>query len=118
MLTKAFHVYQLNIKEAQTEIRRIEAVLARLATIAEDGKRTKPWVARDARVIQLAHELTTLDGWVMSLYETLLTMIAFGNPARGNAKAHEMAKAFEAQWAKKLEKFDLGFKDNSLFPRA
>jgi len=117
MQAKAFNVFALNVKEAQTEMHRIAAVLSRLEVICAAGKQQRPWHMPDPRILQLAHEITTLDGWVMSLYETLLTMIAFGNPQRGKAKAYEMARSFEAQWAKKLEKMDMGFKDPTLFTR-
>ena len=115
MLVKAFNVYKNNVKEAQDEIRKIDVVLRQISGVVDRGMRKQPWVDRDPRVVELAHQITLLDGWVISLYETLLTMVAFGRPDRGKAKARELGEAFEKQWAIKIKEMNLAAKDHSLF---
>lgn len=91
------------VKEARKEMRRLDAVLARLGSVIEQGKRPRPFNPRDALFGNLARELTTFDNWVMSLYETDLTMIHFGNPDRAKAKPLEMARSMNELYAKRLE---------------
>ena len=91
------------VKEARREMRRLDSVLARLSGVIEQGKRPRAFNPRDAVFSNLARELTTFDNWVMSLYETDLTMIHFGNPERAKAKPLEMARAMNELYAKRLE---------------
>src|SRR5215207_1222983 len=113
-----FKYYLAKVREAQSEVRRIEMALQRVAHICESGMVPKPWQAADPRVLQLAHELTTLDGWVTSLNETNLTMIGIGNPQRGKEKPYELAKSMEALWAKRRSELHLGLHAPDLFKLA
>jgi hypothetical protein len=112
---RIYEFFLKKTREAQNEVRRIDAVLARISQLSEGGRVARHWMARDPRLIQLAEEVMTLDGWVMSLYETDLTMLGFGAPERGRAKAHEMAKSMDALWAKRLAELNLGLNAPDLF---
>jgi len=117
-LGKIFEYYLHKLREAQTEVRRIDTVLQRMVQICESGKAQRPWQSRDPRVLQLAHEMTTFDGWVISLYETNLTMLGVGNPQRGREKVHEMARSMDALWAKREQELNVGLKAPELFKLA
>ena len=65
----------------------------------------------------MAREVTTFDNWVMSLYETDLTMIWLGNPERAQSKPLEMARSMEALRQKRLTELDFGLNAPELFKR-
>ncbi|BCW87118.1 hypothetical protein sos41_02440 [Alphaproteobacteria bacterium SO-S41] len=103
------------VKEAQRELRRLETVLVRLKGVTDTGKRARLFNPRDSLFLSLARELTTFDNWVISLYETDLSMISLGNPERARAKPVEMARAMDALYAKRLEDHDFLLKAPDLF---
>jgi hypothetical protein len=103
------------IQEAQREVYRLQAVLTRLNMLCEDGRRAKTWISRDPRAAKVAQELVALDGWVISLYETDLTMWDFATPERGKEKAYEFADSYEALRQKRITEVDFKIKDSSLF---
>ncbi len=110
-----YSYFQRQVQEAQREVGRLHAVLARLAILCEQGRRAKSWAPRDPAVGKLAQEILALDGWVVSLYETDLTMIDFGSPSRGKDKAAEFAASYDALRRKRLDELDFKLKDPSLF---
>jgi hypothetical protein len=103
------------VQEAQHEVRRLQAVLARLVPLCEQGRGAKAWMPRDPGVGRLAQEILALDGWVMSLYETDLTMVDFGAPSRGKDKASEFAASWDALRKKRITELDFKLKDPTLF---
>lgn len=112
----AIYAYFLRqVQEAQGEVRRLHAVLARLVALCDQGRRAKAWMPRDPGVSKLAQEILALDGWVMSLYETDLTMVDFGAPSRGKDKASEFAASYDALRRKRIAELDFKLKDPSLF---
>jgi len=112
----AIYAYFLRqVQEAQGEVRRLQAVLGRLVTLCDRGSRAKNWAPRDPEVGRLAHEIVALDGWVMSLYETDLTMVDFGAPSRGKDKAAEFAASWDALRKKRVAELDFKLKDPALF---
>jgi len=110
-----FAVFEEKIKEAQREVQHLQTSLMRLADAARRGKRKHAYKEIDPHVVSLAHELTTFDGWVMSLYETDLTMISYGAPERARAKPAEMAKSMDALYAKRLEEMKFTLNAPELF---
>jgi hypothetical protein len=113
---RAIYDYFLRqVQEAQREVRRLHAVLGRLVVLCDQGRRTKTWAPRDPVVGKLAQEIGALDGWVMSLYETDLTMVDFGAPSRGKDKASEFAASYDALRRKRIAELDFKIKDPSLF---
>lgn len=103
------------IQEAQREVLRLQAVLTRVKMLCEEGRRARTWVARDPRAAKLSQELVALDGWVISLYETDLTMWDFATPERGKDKAYEFADSYDALRQKRLTEVDFKIKDSTLF---
>lgn len=116
-VAQVFALFEAKVREAQQEVRRLDAVLARLALITAQGSRKHPHQNRDPLVVSLAHELTTFDNWVMSIYETDLTMMSYGAPDRAKAKPMEMAKAMEALYQKRLTEMNFGLNAPELFTR-
>jgi hypothetical protein len=55
------------------------------------------------------------DGWMISLYETELTMLGYALPERAKAKPIEMAKSMEALAQKRLAENRMGLKAPELF---
>lgn len=115
--SKIFQMYQAKTKEAQKEVHRIDAVLHRLAAASAAGAHRHPYRPMDPKVLALAHEVTTLDNWVMSLYETDLTMIWLAAPERAQAKPLEMVRSMEALRQKRLAELDFGLNAPDLFTR-
>jgi hypothetical protein len=114
---QVFLLYQQKVQEAQREVKRLDAVLGRLAAVAAQGSRKRPYLERDPLVISLAHEVTTFDNWVMSIYETDLSMISYGAPERAKAKPMEIAKSMQALTQKRLAERDFGLNAAELFKR-
>ena len=110
-----FGAFADKVKEAQTEIRKLESALQRLAAVTAQGKRTRPYNPQDPLIYSLAHELTTFDGWVISLYESDLTMISWGAPERAREKPGEFAAAMNALYAKRLEEHNINLSAPGLF---
>lgn len=67
----------------------------RLHQSAQQGKNSKSYDRLEGTLQSLAREMTTFDGWVISLYETEPTMLWFVNPERAKAKPLEMARSME-----------------------
>jgi hypothetical protein len=103
------------VQEAQREVGRLQAVLARMSALCDTGRRTKTWTARDPGVDKLGQEIVALDGWTISLYETDLTMVDFATPARGKDKASEFAASYDALRRKRIDELDFKLKAPSLF---
>ena len=117
-MKQVFALFDAKVKEAQQEARRLDAVLARLAHLTAQGAaRARPYQPSDPLVMSLAHELTTFDNWVISLYETDLSMISYGAPARAKAKPAEMMKAMDALYQKRLTDMDFAKNAPELFTR-
>lgn len=110
-----FKIFAAKIEEAKKEVKRLDAVLQRLAVVAAQGKRKRAYVEQDPLVLSLAQELGTFDAWVMSLYETDLTMISYGAPDRARAKPNEMAASMNALYQKRLEEMKFQLKAPELF---
>lgn len=120
MIKKAFKNFLEQVREAQKEVRRLDAVLARLAPICDAGVHQNlspksPAFANKVR--ELAHEVTTLDNWVVSLYETDLSMMWLGNPDRAAAKPIEFANSMAVLRQKRMTEMSAVLKDPSLFHR-
>lgn len=116
-IAQVFALFEAKVREAQKEVRRLDAVLARLAHVTARGSRKHPYQKFDPLVVSLAHEATTFDNWVMSLYETDLSMISYGAPDRAKAKPMEMARAMEALYQKRLKEMNFALNSPELFTR-
>jgi hypothetical protein len=117
LVAQLFRLYQAKVEEAQKEVRHLDAVLGRLAHIARGGTHKRPYQSRDPQIVGLAHELTVFDGWVISLYETDLTMISYGAPDRARAKPLEMQRSMDALYRKRREEMQWSLNAPELFRR-
>ncbi len=115
---QVFGMYRLKVDEGRKELERLRAVLSRLEHVARTGATLRPYNPDDPQVRALAHEITTFDGWVMSLYETDLSMIWWGAPERARAKPQEMATAMNQLFVKRLTEMQFNLRDTSLFKLA
>ena len=114
---RIFSLFLDKTREAQREARQIGPVLQRLEHACAVGARPHPYNPVDPKVLSLGHEVTIFDNWVMSLYETDLTMIGYAAPERARAKPLEMAKSMEAVWRKRLQQMDFALNAPELFTR-
>ena len=116
--SQTFKVFQEKVKEAQIELVRLNAVLARIEGICRTGAQTRPGAILNGRppeVERLATEIGTLDNWVISLYESNISMVYWGAPDLARRKPNELANSMEALRQKRLANLKLNLKDPSLF---
>jgi hypothetical protein len=103
------------VSEAKEEIRRIEQVLDRLAQVCAQGAKTPMFDELALRALGLSRDLNTLDGWLISLYETELTMLLFVNPPRAKEKPAQMARSMQALIQKRIAEGNFLLKAPELF---
>jgi hypothetical protein len=103
------------VAEAKEEIRRIDQVLDRLAQVCAQGAKMPVFDELALRALSLSRELNTLDGWLISLYETELTMLLFVNPPRAKAKPLQMARSMQALMQKRIAEGNFLLKAPALF---
>lgn len=121
---EVFKIFLKQVQEAKSEVNHLNGSIARLEQICKMGASVRPspafgqYVDRPNEVARLAEEIMTFDGWVVSLYETAITMMYFGAPDRAKAKPTEMVNSLEALRQKRLQQLDLDLKDPSLFKYA
>jgi hypothetical protein len=116
--TAVFKLFLKQVHEAKSEVNHLKGSIERLEHICRAGASARPgaiWVDRPSELERLAQEIMTFDGWVVSLYETAITMMYFGNPDRARAKPTEMVNSLEALRQKRVRQLDLDLKDPSLF---
>lgn len=103
------------IAEAKKELRHIDQSLDRLNQVCSQGAKLSEFDKLALRALSLSRELKTLDGWVVSLYETELTMMLFVNPLLAKAKPLEMARSIQALTQKRIAEGDFLLKAPELF---
>jgi hypothetical protein len=107
------------VAECQRELHRIQAVLARLHAVCQEASHSTgptPLVFAGP-VSRIGSDLAALDGWVVSLYETDLTMLGVINPTTRRQHPQEFARAMDRLWQKREVELS-GIKDPSLFEAA
>lgn len=114
---QVFASYGRMIAEARKELVHLSAVLTRLDAAARAGSRLPrgKWSVAAPHIQRLGHEVSVFDNWVVSLYETDLSMIAMALPELAVRKPQEMARAFESLQQKRFDAVSLKLKDPSLF---
>jgi len=110
-----FGVFHSKVDEAKKEVHHLQQALHRLDHVTLRGTRPRPYQLQDPLVMQLAHEATTFDDWVVSLMETDLTMIFLGAPGRARAKPQELAKAMATLTQKRIDELKFTLKAPELF---
>lgn len=106
---------QDNIKEAETEMTKLQAALSRFKADSKAIDTKRKVSANDPSVIQLLSDLDALDGWTVSLHETILRIVAFLNTQKAAQKISELSTAMQTLMAKRQSETDPFLKDPSLF---
>jgi hypothetical protein len=111
-----FKYLAARVAESQRELHRIQAVLARLNAVCQEASHsTAPLpLVLTGPVTRLSADLAALDGWVISLYETDLTMLGVVNPTTRRQRPQEFARAMDRLWQKREAQLSY-VKDASLF---
>jgi 6-phosphofructokinase len=109
-----FEALAIKAEEAQKEVGHLKQVVERLQHVCRQGK-PQSFDRLEATLQTLAREMTTFDGWVISLYETELTMLWMVNPERAKAKPLEMARSMEELTSKRMTERDFMLKAPDLF---
>ena len=113
-----FMFLKARIAESRREIEKIQAVLSRLEATCQEGISPRPVDSVfSGPVNRLGADIQALDGWVVSLYETDLTIVGVVNPTTRKQQPLNFARSMDSLWLKR-EKELLGVRDVSLFAKA
>jgi ribosomal protein S8 len=82
-----------NFAEAEKEVAKIDAALKRLKAASRGIEQSKKISATDPRIGQFRNDLNALDGWTVSLLETVFRIAGFIDPKRTQAKVGELSAA-------------------------
>ena len=82
-----------NFTEAESEVAKIDAALKRLKAVSRSIEQSKKISANDPRIMQFRNDLNALDGWTVSLLETVFRIAGFIDPKRSQAKVGELSAA-------------------------
>jgi hypothetical protein len=104
-----------NFTEAEKEVAKIDAALKRLKVVSQSIERSKKIPANDPRIVQFRNDLNALDGWTVSLLETILRIAGFIDPKRTRAKIGELSTAMTALLNDRQKEMDPFKKDPSHF---
>jgi hypothetical protein len=113
-----FVFLKARIAESRKEIQKIQAVLSRLEATCQEGMIPKPVdLVFSGPVNRVGADVQALDGWVVSLYETDLTIVGVLNPTTRKQQPLNFAQSMERLWQKREQEL-LGVRDVSLFATA
>ena len=100
-----------SITEAEKEVAKIDAALKRLKQVSASIERSRKIPAGDPRIAQFRNDLNALDGWTVSLLETIFRISNFIDPKRTRAKVGELSMAMTALLNERQQELD-PFKKN------
>lgn len=106
-----------NVKEAEAEVDKLQAAVKRLKQDCMAIKQANYVAANDQRVTQFKNDLDAVDGWTISLLETVLRIVTFLDTQKGNAKVQNLNTAMQSLMAKRIQDMDPFLKDPSLFKK-
>lgn len=118
LLGEFFRMLLLQITEAQKEMRHIQAALARMEQTCREGSHVKPngWSRGASPLIErFQRDLWALDGWVVSLLETDLTLVGFVSHSFARSKVCQLNQAMNALLRKREAGLFPFLKDPALF---
>ncbi len=115
VLSRSYDTLLGQVKEAKSELQRIQAALHRLESLIKAGKQSRKPLTSDQTHIEVGVTLNAFDGWVVSLMETNLTMTGMLNPAVTRTKIKEFGTAMNALMDKRAAKNHPAFKDTEIF---
>ena len=106
---------QEKLKEAESELTKAQAAFSRLKADSKTIEAKKRVSASDPSVTQFLNDLDALDGWTVSLLETVLSIVGFLNTQKANQKVSQLSSAMQTLMAKRQSEKDPFLKDPSLF---
>jgi hypothetical protein len=113
-----FAFLKARIAESQREIQKIQAVLHRLEATCAEGVTKRPVdLVFSGPVNRLGADINALDGWIVSLYETDLTIVGVINPTTRRQQPISFAQSMDRLWQRRESEL-LGVRDVSLFANA
>jgi hypothetical protein len=118
LLGEFFRLLLLQIIEAKNETRHIQAALARMEQTCREGGRANPRGYGQVRspLIDIFHrDLWALDGWVVCLLETDLTLVGFVSHAFARSKVNQLNQAMMTLLQKREAGLFPFLKDPALF---
>lgn len=115
VLARSYETLLGQVKEAKSELQRIQTALLRLESLFQMGKRSRTPLTSDQTHVQVGVTLMAFDGWVMSLMETNLTITGMLNPVVTRTKIKEFGIAMNALMDKRAARNHPAFEDPDLF---
>ena len=88
------------IEESEKEVEKISAALRRLKSTVQTIKAGRTIAANDPRVTQLKNDLDALDGWTISLLESVLSLMTFFDSKKGKEKVAKLSSSMQLMLAK------------------
>ena len=82
-----------HIAEAEKELSRLDAALKRLKQVSVSLERSKKVASNDPRIAQFKNDMNAIDGWTISLLETVFRIMAFMDQKRTRMKVSELSAA-------------------------
>ncbi len=116
-----FQFFGHRVAEAKREVEKIQAVLHRIEAVCREGMAARsigPGMIFSPPVDRFHQEVNALDGWVVSLYETDLTILGNINPGTRHQRPQEFGKAMDTLWQKREQTLKVGLKDDKAFSGA
>jgi len=98
-------------EEAEKEAHHISAVLTRLKASARSGKTPAPgqsWTPKQSVIDAFVRELATLHNWLVSLYETDITILDTIDPKLTELQPQKMADAMNKVRAERRKRLEHG----------
>ena len=118
LLGEFFRLLLLQIAEAQKETRHIQAALTRMEQTCREGSHARPsghGEMRSPLIDRFQRDLWALDGWVVSLLETDITLVGFVSPSLARNKVCQLNQAMNALLHKREAGLFPFLKDPALF---
>lgn len=118
ILASFFKLLSEQVREAQKEVQHIQSALNRLEQTCREGSRERPLVSGNASSPlqgKFETDLWALDGWVISLLETDLTLKGFVNGHGIHNKVFQINQAMTALLNKRAANLTFNLKDPTLF---
>lgn len=88
------------ITEAEKELERVSAVLRRMRSSAHAIKMGRAVGPNDPKLSQFRNDLNALDGWTVSLLETVISALIFLEGQKGKDKVMRLNASLQTMMAK------------------
>ena len=118
ILAVIFKMLSEQVREAQNEVVHIQFALNRMERTCREGSRERPLVYGNSSsplVAAFETDLWALDGWVVSLLETNLTLKSFVNGHAIHNKVFQINQAMSTRIKKREANLTFNLKDPTLF---